>query len=124
SKLSLAHAANFGGRWENTQAAGKLLGGQPRGARGFNPGALDPVLVMADGPEPDLFNRTGGEQRFSNFLLWQLAYTELYFTDLLWPDFDAGAMRAAIESYGMRERPYRRTTEQVQANAAAQVQHA
>jgi undecaprenyl diphosphate synthase len=71
---------------------------------------------MAYAPEPDLFIRTGGEQRISNFLLWQLAYTELYFTDMLWPDFDATALASAIEWYRQRERRFGRTTEQVQAN--------
>jgi undecaprenyl diphosphate synthase len=70
---------------------------------------------MAYAPEPDLFIRTGGEQRISNFLLWQLAYTELYFTDMLWPDFDAIALNAAIDWYGQRERRFGRTSEQVQA---------
>ena len=76
---------------------------------------------MAYAPEPDLFIRTGGEKRISNFLLWQLAYTELYFTDTLWPDFDGSTLRAAIESYAMRERRYGRTSEQVQVQAEAQV---
>ncbi len=70
---------------------------------------------MAYAPEPDLFIRTGGEQRVSNFLLWQLAYSELYFTDLLWPDFDAKALDAAILSYQQRERRFGRTSEQVEA---------
>jgi len=76
---------------------------------------LEPCLAMSYAPEPDLFIRTGGEQRISNFLLWQLAYTELYFTDLLWPDFDAGALDAAIASYRTRERRFGRTSEQVAA---------
>ena len=89
------------------------------------PEALEPYLAMAYAPEPDLFIRTGGEKRISNFLLWQLAYTELYFTDLLWPDFDAAALAAAVESYATRERRYGRTSEQVQAlETRAQVQDA
>jgi undecaprenyl diphosphate synthase len=67
-------------------------------------------------PEPDLFIRTGGEQRISNFLLWQLAYTELYFTDTLWPAFDRGALDAAIQSYQKRERRFGRTSEQLTEN--------
>jgi undecaprenyl diphosphate synthase len=71
---------------------------------------------MAYAPEPDLFIRTGGEQRISNFLLWQLAYSEFYFTDLLWPDFDAAALDDAIASYQRRERRYGRTSEQLAAS--------
>jgi undecaprenyl diphosphate synthase len=70
---------------------------------------------MAGEPDPDLFIRTGGEQRISNFLLWQLAYAELYFTDALWPDFDAAALDAALASYRKRERRFGRTSEQVQS---------
>jgi undecaprenyl diphosphate synthase len=115
SRLTLTIAANYGGRWDIAQAAGKLLVAHPDAARGFTPEALDPYLSMAYAPEPDLFIRTGGEQRISNFLLWQLAYTELYFTDLLWPDFDADALAAAILSYQQRERRFGRTSEQVEA---------
>jgi undecaprenyl diphosphate synthase len=74
---------------------------------------LSRFLSMAYAPEPDLFIRTGGEQRVSNFLLWQLAYTELYFTDALWPDFDADALDAAMASYRQRERRFGRTSEQL-----------
>jgi undecaprenyl diphosphate synthase len=115
SRLTLTVAANYGGRWDIAQAAGKLLAAHPDAARGFTPEALDPYLSMAYAPEPDLFIRTGGEQRVSNFLLWQLAYTELYFTDLLWPDFGADALNAAIMSYRQRERRFGRTSEQVEA---------
>ena len=115
SRLMLTIAANYGGRWDIAQAAGKLLAAHPEAARGFTPEALDPYLSMAYAPEPDLFIRTGGEQRVSNFLLWQLAYSELYFTDLLWPDFDANALDAAILSYQQRERRFGRTSEQVEA---------
>jgi undecaprenyl diphosphate synthase len=76
---------------------------------------LAPHLAMSYAPEPDLFIRTGGEQRISNFLLWQLAYSELYFTDTLWPDFDAAALDAAIVSYRARERRFGRTSDQVEA---------
>jgi undecaprenyl diphosphate synthase len=74
---------------------------------------LASFLSMDYAPEPDLFIRTGGEQRISNFLIWQLAYTELYFTDLLWPEFDAAAFDAAIDSYRGRERRFGRTSEQL-----------
>jgi undecaprenyl diphosphate synthase len=114
-RLTLTIAANYGGRWDIGQAVRKLLAAEPKAARGFAPEALEPHLSMAYAPEPDLFIRTGGEQRISNFLLWQLAYTEFYFTDLLWPDFDADALGAAIDSYRQRERRFGRTSEQLQA---------
>ena len=72
-------------------------------------------LMLGDAPEPDLFIRTGGEKRISNFLLWQLAYAELYFTDTLWPDFDDAAIDAAISSFQTRERRFGRTSEQLPA---------
>jgi undecaprenyl diphosphate synthase len=115
SRLTLTVAANYGGRWDIAQAVRKLIAANPEAALGFEPDALDPHLSLAFAPEPDLFIRTGGEQRISNFLLWQLAYTEFYFTDMLWPDFDAAAMSAAISSYEGRERRFGRTSEQVQA---------
>jgi undecaprenyl diphosphate synthase len=114
-RLTLTIAANYGGRWDVAQAARRLLAEHPEAARGFEPEALEPYLSMAYAPEPDLFIRTGGEQRVSNFLLWQLAYTEFYFTDLLWPDFDANALNAAIASYQQRERRFGQTSEQVRA---------
>jgi undecaprenyl diphosphate synthase len=77
--------------------------------------ALAPYLCLSDLPEPDLFIRTGGEQRISNFLLWQSAYTEFYFTSLLWPEFDAEALSQAIHSYQTRERRFGRTSGQVAA---------
>jgi len=82
---------------------------------------LAPHLAMSYAPEPDLFIRTGGEQRISNFLLWQLAYSELYFTDTLWPDFDAAALDLAIASYRSRERRFGRTSEQLEAAKRAEV---
>ncbi|MGA7984274.1 MAG: polyprenyl diphosphate synthase [Burkholderiales bacterium] len=112
--LTLTIAANYGGRWDILQALSKLLREQPAVALGpIEEEAVAPYLTMSYAPEPDLFIRTGGEQRVSNFLLWQLAYTELYFTDTLWPDFDANALQAAIESYRRRERRYGRTSEQL-----------
>src|SRR4030095_4218635 len=82
---------------------------------------LTPHLAMSYAPEPDLFIRTGGEQRISNFLLWQLAYAELHFTDTLWPDFDAAALDLAIASYCSRERRFGRTSEQLAAAKRAEV---
>ncbi|HYY62242.1 MAG TPA: undecaprenyl diphosphate synthase family protein, partial [Burkholderiales bacterium] len=85
------------------------------------PQAIERLLSTHDLPEPDLFIRTGGEQRISNFLLWQLAYTELYFTETLWPDFDAAALDEAIASYRSRERRFGRTSEQLEAAKRAEV---
>ena len=116
TRLTLTIAANYGGRWDIAQAAQRLLAAQPEAARGFVPEALEPYLSLAYAPEPDLFIRTGGEQRISNFLLWQLAYAEFYFTDLLWPDFDAVALANAIASYQQRERRFGRTSEQLAAS--------
>jgi len=129
TRLTLTVAANYGGRWDIAQAARRYFVANPEALRGEGavvPEALEPYLAMAYAPEPDLFIRTGGEKRISNFLLWQLAYTELYFTDLLWPDFDAAALTAAVESYATRERRYGRTSEQVQEHVEtrAQVQDA
>ena len=117
TKLTLTVAANYGGRQDIAQAAQRYFAEHPERVDGapLPPHAFDPYLAMSYAPEPDLFIRTGGEQRISNFLLWQLAYTELYFTDLLWPDFDAAAFDAAIASYRSRERRFGRTSEQVQA---------
>jgi len=109
--LTLTIAANYGGRWDILQALSKL--GPSQGD--IQEEALAPHLAMSYAPEPDLFIRTGGEQRISNFLLWQLAYTELYFTETLWPDFGAAALDAAIASYRSRERRFGRTSEQVDA---------
>jgi undecaprenyl diphosphate synthase len=116
--LTLTVAANYGGRWDILQAVEKMLALEPQKRAGFQEADLASHLSMASCPEPDLFIRTGGEKRISNFLLWQLAYTELYFTDTLWPDFDAAALDHALDSYAKRERRFGRTSEQV-ANAAS-----
>ncbi len=115
--LKLAIAVNYGGRWDITQAARRLALKVAAGE--LSAEAIDEVLVqehlcLADLPEPDLFIRTGGEQRVSNFLLWQLAYTELYFTDTLWPDFDDQAFEAALASFASRQRRFGLTGEQVE----------
>jgi undecaprenyl diphosphate synthase len=112
--LTFTVAANYGGRWDVLQAVRRMM------AEGVGPDQVDEDalrrhLCLADCPEPDLFIRTGGEQRISNFLLWQLAYTELHFTDTLWPDFDADALDHAIASYRKRERRFGRTSEQLGA---------
>lgn len=113
--LTFTIAANYGGRWDIMQAVQHMLQQRPELANGFGENDLFPHLSMNYAPEPDLFIRTGGEQRISNFLLWQLAYTELYFTDTLWPDFDSGALDLAIKSYQARERRFGRTSEQLLA---------
>src|SRR5690606_38057189 len=114
--LHLSIAANYGGRWDILQALRKLMAAKPELA--LQPDAiaeseLAPYLSMAYAPEPDLFIRTGGEQRISNFLIWQLAYTELYFSDDFWPDFGAKELDAAFEWYRTRERRFGRTSAQL-----------
>jgi len=125
--LVLTVAANYGGRWDIMQATQAMLQARPDLVRNFsdagnagkslsfNEADLEPYLSTNYAPEPDLFIRTGGEQRISNFLLWQMAYTELYFTDTLWPAFDHEAFQAAIQSYHARERRFGRTSEQVRS---------
>jgi undecaprenyl diphosphate synthase len=121
--LTLTIAANYGGRWDILQALSRFSKEKPfREIDEIRESDLTPYLSMSYAPEPDLFIRTGGEQRVSNFLLWQLAYTELYFTDTLWPDFDGAALETAFASYRERERRFGRTSEQLadaKRNAAA-----
>lgn len=113
-RLTLTIAANYGGRWDILQAMQKAIIANPHlQATDLTESLLLPHLSMAYAPEPDLFIRTGGEQRVSNFLLWQLAYTELYFTDTLWPDFDATQLQAAFAWYAQRERRFGRTSAQL-----------
>jgi undecaprenyl diphosphate synthase len=112
SRLIVTVCANYGGRWDVMQAMNKLLMDQP-GIKQIEEHHLAPYLAMAYAPEPDLFIRTGGEKRISNFLLWQLAYTELYFTDTYWPDFGRAELKAAIQSYQQRERRFGRTSAQL-----------
>ena len=125
TRLTLTVAANYGGRWDIAQAARAYFAAHPAALRQeatLDPDALAPFLAMSYAPEPDLFIRTGGEQRISNFLLWQLAYAELYFTDVLWPDFDGEALDAAIASYQTRERRFGRTSEQLETARAVQAE--
>jgi len=114
--LTLVVAINYGGRWDITQAAQKL--GQKIQSGELVPADITPEMMganlsISELPEPDLFIRTGGEKRISNFMLWQLAYSEMYFTDALWPDFDINALNDALASFAKRERRFGRTSEQV-----------
>lgn len=120
--LTINIAANYGGRWDITQAVQKLAQQVADGERTADSLTDDDIsrhLITADLPEPDLFIRTGGEQRISNFMIWQQAYTELYFTDTLWPEFNAQALDQAIDWYGKRERRFGRTSEQLQGREDA-----
>ena len=120
-RLTLTVAANYGGRWDILQAFNKVVSEQKGKIESITEAMLAPHLAMSYAPEPDLFIRTGGEQRVSNFLLWQLAYTELYFTERLWPDFDAAALDEAIASFRTRERRFGRTSEQLEQSRRAEV---
>lgn len=121
--LCLQVAANYGGRWDIAQAAQQLARDVAEGR--IHPSRIDETyfatrLSFADQPDPDLFIRTGGEQRLSNFLLWQSAYTELYFSDLMWPDFGTQAYAEAIAEFGRRQRRFGLTGEQVVAGQTAE----
>lgn len=111
--LTLTIAANYGGRWDILQATNRMITADTNKKKLYTEDDLTPYLAMNYAAEPDLFIRTGGEKRVSNFLLWQLAYTEFYFTDTLWPDFNAEAFQTAIQSYQQRERRFGRTSEQL-----------
>ena len=109
TRLTCNVCFNYGGRWDIAQAAAKLAAaGEP-----ITEGSLDAAMALAHVADPDLIIRTGGERRLSNFLLWQAAYAELYFSDKLWPDFDAVALDEALADYASRERRYGKTPEQV-----------
>ncbi|MDQ7999204.1 MAG: polyprenyl diphosphate synthase [Bordetella sp.] len=116
-RLVLNVCFNYGGRWDIAQAAAKLA------AEGLAPTELnlDRAMALAHVPDPDLFIRTGGEQRLSNFLLWQSAYAELFFSDRLWPDFDEAALDEAIAAFGRRERRFGQTSAQLDGGAAPAV---
>ena len=117
TRLTFNVCFNYGGRWDIAQAAARLAErGEP-----ITEKSLDRALALAHVPDPDLLIRTGGEQRISNFLLWQAAYSELYFSDKLWPDFDAAALDAAIADYARRERRFGRTSEQLDGGAEQKV---
>jgi undecaprenyl diphosphate synthase len=119
-RMTLTICANYGGRWDILQAMRAMLATRPELAAApsqIGEADLAPHLAMSYAPEPDLFIRTGGEQRISNFLLWQLAYTELYFTDAFWPDFGPDELDRAFASFVARERRFGRTSAQVASPA-------
>ncbi|MEJ7929611.1 polyprenyl diphosphate synthase [Ramlibacter sp. AN1015] len=105
---------NYGGRWDIAQAAARLAAE----GRAITEESLAGAMSLAHVPDPDLVIRTGGEHRLSNFLLWQSAYSEFYFSDKLWPEFDTRALDAAIEDYSRRERRFGKTSEQLDPKAA------
>ena len=113
--LTLTICANYGGRWDMANACRRLMN------EGYRPEdmteeLLSSRLAMAYAPDPDMLIRTGGEARISNFLLWQAAYSEFYFTETYWPDFDGDALDEAIASFQKRERRFGKTSEQVKAS--------
>ncbi|MDP6183967.1 MAG: isoprenyl transferase [Gammaproteobacteria bacterium] len=114
--LTLVVAANYGGRWDITQAAKRIAEAAAGGTLApddIDEDTISKYLCLTNVPEPDLFIRSGGEQRISNYLLWQLAYTELYFTECLWPDFDAAEFDRALNSYSTRQRRFGMTGDQI-----------
>ncbi len=119
--LTLIIAANYGGHWDIVEAAKSLAKKVEQGI--LKSQEIDEILFtdqlcLANLPKPDLFIRTGGEKRVSNFLLWQLAYTEMYFTDTLWPDFDKTTFMDALNSFAARQRRFGRTGEQLEEENA------
>ena len=117
--LRLIIAANYGGRWDVTQACREIATRVRDGKldpESITPEVVETFLSLPELPAPDLFIRTGGEVRISNFLIWHLAYTELYFTDTLWPDFDHHSFDVALSAYARRQRRFGLTSEQVQSS--------
>lgn len=113
--LQLNIAANYGGRWDIVNAVKQLLANAPA-ETDLSEQSVAAHLQIAELPDVDLFIRTGGEQRISNFLIWQSAYAELYFTDTLWPDFDATSLQHALDWYATRERRFGKTSQQLDDN--------
>lgn len=114
--LRLVIAANYGGRWDILEAAKKLAKkciDNEASITDINEGDFQQLITTSELPDPDLFIRTGGERRISNFLMWQLAYTELYFTDVLWPDFNKDELQHAIDDFSVRQRRFGKTGDQI-----------
>lgn len=117
SRLVLNICFNYGGRWDIAQAAARLAAqGEP-----ITEASLNAAMGLAHVPDPDLLIRTGGEMRISNFLLWQLAYSEMFFSPVLWPDFDEAALDEAFAAYGARERRFGKTSAQIQSAPPAKM---
>jgi undecaprenyl diphosphate synthase len=114
NRLNLTICASYGGRWDILQAAHRLVEQHRAGASLPDEAEFARGLSMAFAPDPDLLIRTGGERRISNFLIWQMAYAELFFTEALWPDFGSEEFAAALEWFAQRERRFGRTSEQLQ----------
>jgi undecaprenyl diphosphate synthase len=115
-------AVNYGGRWDITQAAAQMAKAVADGSlaqEDIDEPKFADFLALADSPDPDLFIRTGGEMRISNFLLWQSAYTEFYFTPMLWPDFNGNEIDQAITTFQSRERRFGKTSDQVRSDISA-----
>lgn len=122
TRLDLQVAVSYGGRWDLVEAARRLAARAASGAlrpSDIDEGSLAAELQLADLPDPDLFIRTGGDHRVSNFLLWNIAYAELFFTDTLWPDFDEGVLAEAIADFDSRERRFGLTGGQVSGRGGA-----
>ena len=117
TRLILNVCFNYGGRWDIAQAAAKLAAH----GEAITEARLDRAMALAHVPDPDLLIRTGGERRISNFLLWQAAYSELYFSDRLWPDFDEIALDEAIADYGRRERRFGLTSGQIASSGSDRI---
>jgi undecaprenyl diphosphate synthase len=117
TKLTLSIAANYGGKWDILQAVKSVAQQDISLLDQLDEALLSKHLSLSYAPDPDLFIRTGGERRMSNFLMWQTAYSELYFTDELWPDFNQQSLDTALESFATRERRFGQTSEQVSAQA-------
>ena len=116
--LNLTIAINYGGKWDMLQACrsiAELVEQKEIVAASVTPALIESQLSTHELPEPDLFIRTGGEKRISNFLLWQLAYTELYFTDTFWPDFDESCFDKALNVFASRQRRFGKTSAQIKS---------